>query len=72
MTDDKERFAMTETTLKPCPFCGNDDISYDKSRGTAYCTECMAGAANMRAMLVEDWNRRADMKTDATPYSIQQ
>jgi hypothetical protein len=35
---------MTEPTLKPCPFCGNDEIKVDLTAGgmKAWCINCAA------------------------------
>lgn len=50
--------------LKPCPFCGSEDIAFDFGigRGVAYAYCCNCGAESMtRASASEaakDWNRR--------------
>ena len=51
--------------LKPCPFCGSNDIAFDfgLGRGVAYAYCCNCGAETItRASASEaanDWNRRA-------------
>lgn len=51
--------------LKPCPFCGSEDIAFDFGigRGVAYAYCCNCGAESIsRASASEaanDWNRRA-------------
>ena len=62
---------MPEIKLKPCPFCGSDDIDYGVRRGTmrgfdyVQCENCCAeiNAVHKKDGTVsaeELWNRRAD------------
>ena len=62
--------ANEATALKPCPFCGNKDVSYEMyehSAGTRYavlCPKCMAGIDPGFAQDVYTvrrlWNRRTE------------
>ena len=63
---------MEENKLKPCPFCGKEDIrakivnhdGYDV--GIVFCINCGAQirAFNSEAEAVKWWNRRADNGKD--------
>ena len=54
--------------LKPCPFCGSDEIVYAKynhaagERWRVFCTHCMAGVdpgyAQTEHCVQKMWNRR--------------
>lgn len=54
-----------EKTLKPCPFCGNDEISVDSNAMDdswfwIQCLECKASIGHKRTErgAVKAWNRR--------------
>ena len=63
---------MKEMKLKPCPFCGREDIrakimnheGYDV--GIVFCINCGAQirAFNSQAEAIEAWNRRAEIVED--------
>lgn len=52
--------------LKPCPFCGSEDITVCRSpRGKfwAWCPNCVPGSQmteDTELRLIENWNRRAE------------
>jgi len=57
--------------LKPCPFCGSDNLKFNKCASMIYCLNC--GARNPRiSKFLKDvteeeatilsWNTRADIK----------
>ena len=56
------------TELKPCPFCGNDEVVYEQYEHTVglrwrvVCCGCMAmvdpGYTQQRHQVAEMWNRR--------------
>jgi len=51
-----------EPALKPCPFCGNDDVELGKISGLIICRKCGANFYNPPTgddELAKDWNRRA-------------
>jgi Lar family restriction alleviation protein len=65
---------MSEIKLKPCPFCGGNNIIYtdmaeDKTNThCVYCEDCGCGTANysgcsshetLKSCVVKSWNRRA-------------
>lgn len=64
---------MSETKLKPCPFCGGNNIIYtDEADGKAnthcvYCNDCGGGTANfsgcsshetLKNCSIKAWNKR--------------
>ena len=60
--------------LKPCPFCGSDEVqisyedtfSYDFRRGV-YCSDCCGGMYpfyNSEAEAIEAWNTRAEIEDE--------
>ena len=59
---------MTETTLKPCPFCENEDlkitmhtINFDKTeQWDISCKSCHARSGiNTKQEAIKAWNQRA-------------
>ena len=50
---------MSETKLKPCPFCGGDEIEAG-TVGYAYCINCDAEGPHTqtKADAIEAWNKR--------------
>ena len=62
---------MGEETLKPCPFCGSDDLLIDghSSGASIECQECLAegpfGDSHDGAR--ELWNRRPSPTPDRGP-----
>lgn len=72
------RKSQDPSELKPCPFCGNKEILYEKYehsgtsamiRWRVWCTKCIAcidpGYAQSRFTVQTMWNRRA--KPDVNP-----
>lgn len=65
---------MSEIKLKPCPFCGCEEIyleEYDTvvgKRWRVFCTNCMAGidtgCDQSWGKPVEAWNKRVSEKED--------
>lgn len=65
----------SDDSVKPCPFCGSENIAYGKYEhacGTRYailCMNCMAqidpGWAQSWGAVQELWNRRADARQHA-------
>lgn len=59
---------MTETKLKPCPFCGGTNIEvYKEDEWEAMCMDCYANVGACcsyytEAEAIEAWNRRAEVK----------
>ena len=59
----------SQYALKPCPFCGSDEVSYEEyyhvsgTRWRCVCLKCMAmvdpGYAQNRHVVQAMWNRRA-------------
>ena len=52
---------MTETNLKPCPFCGGkDDLECDDYGIHAVCTKCCSctGCFQTREEVLNSWNSR--------------
>lgn len=51
-----------EIEVKPCPFCGSEDVRHDSAMGFPYlfCAKCDAYGppAQSDAHAVEAWNRR--------------
>lgn len=47
--------------MKPCPFCGGDNIEIESSRW-AYCIDCGAEGplCENESDAIESWNRRTD------------
>lgn len=66
---------MSKLTLKPCPFCGSDDLDLMETcsgigglSGEYYvtCWSCYAegGKEKTRKKAKQGWNRRSDNKED--------
>ena len=55
---------MSETKLKPCPFCGCEAkiVHYSPYRYYVQCVVCGAGTLSMlnEETAINAWNRRAD------------
>lgn len=54
---------MESNQLKPCPFCGHEDLYLGKTKGGNYyvvCFNCHTSSGNYmkEEMAVEAWNRR--------------
>lgn len=52
---------MKDEELKPCPFCGNEDVhsGYDNQDVFIYCNECSACCADGDGLnLMQIWNTR--------------
>ena len=59
---------MTETKLKPCPFCGGEAKVYIEDKAVSIgCSKCLCGTAWMNGasttekkieVAAQDWNRR--------------
>lgn len=65
-----------ETALRPCPFCGCDDVNSDKRKGgpvgrewshSVYCANCFASTAGYGELgiALAHWNRRYMPKSTA-------
>jgi len=65
---------MAENKIKPCPFCGNKNISSrlvsydDHAVGIVYCTNCGGQLRyfNDEKMAIELWNRRQNGRQGMT------
>ncbi len=60
---------MSEIKLKPCPFCGSDNVDIYKHKNEnkcVVCYKCYSGSGNYMTddLAVEAWNRRADERTE--------
>jgi Lar family restriction alleviation protein len=55
---------MTEQTLKPCPFCGSDDVIFEGIPGcvSVVCEicECVKVGYDNHEQAIQAWNQRAD------------
>ena len=54
---------MNENKLKPCPFCGSDDVQIEEDCRTGlteiYCADCGVSITRMHeAEAINAWNRR--------------
>ena len=62
--------------LKPCPFCGNKDVSvvngdvyYGRRSAYVCCYKCgTRGPTGYNGDAVTKWNRRAEVKDDGIAY----
>ena len=58
--------------LKPCPFCGSNNLKFNKCASMIYCLSCGARNPRISKFLKDDvteeeatvlsWNTRADIK----------
>ena len=71
---------MSDIKLKPCPFCGSNDIAVDtfkvkndRWQSGVVCSSCLGGMDTLNTYLtpeesttsaIEAWNRRAERRTD--------
>ena len=53
---------MTDPEIKPCPFCGSDDIHYDENLNGFKCQSCLGAGpwAGDEMKAAELWNTRFD------------